>query len=304
MPYATRDGLRLYYEQARDPARPPSCSCTAGAATTRSSSRRSSTSARSASATTYDLRGCGRSDQRDDYEVATLADDLAWLCDELGARQARRRRAQPGRRHRRRARGAPSVLAGRGRRRRPGAVRPAAGVPRGTLGAHRSAPRSDRGRSAADVRRGLFRPSDDLERPRRVAETMCSSARQVAAAMLRATSAGTASRRSRRCDVPLLVVLARTGGSNDPARLAGAEARPPDRRHGRRRALPPARRGRAADADDRAVRAGRAVNRHALVRRPPEPGRRALRAVGRRRRTPSASSCTAGTGVRSTTARS
>ena len=35
------------------------------------------------SVTTYDLRGCGRSDRPEDYEIATLADDLAWLCTEL-----------------------------------------------------------------------------------------------------------------------------------------------------------------------------------------------------------------------------
>jgi pimeloyl-ACP methyl ester carboxylesterase len=35
--------------------------------------------------TTFDLRGCGSSDRREDgYDLPSLADDLAWLCAEIG----------------------------------------------------------------------------------------------------------------------------------------------------------------------------------------------------------------------------
>jgi hypothetical protein len=65
---------------------------------------------------------------------------------------------------------------------------------------------------------GLFQPGDDLVRAGQVAVTMCTPTREVASAMLEGYMRwdGTA---LTRCAVPLLVVLARTGGSDDPVRL-------------------------------------------------------------------------------------
>ena len=66
---------------------------------------------------------------------------------------------------------------------------------------------------------GMFRPTDDLVRAQRISETMCAVPRGIAAAMLSGYLRWDGKAALARCDVPLLVLLSTTGGSNDPSRL-------------------------------------------------------------------------------------
>src|SRR5687767_13342893 len=84
MPYTERDRPRLYYEQAGSGAHPFvfvhgwCCDSTFFAP-------QYDHFKASHSVTTLDLRGCGKSDRPEDgYDIPTLADDVASLCDELG----------------------------------------------------------------------------------------------------------------------------------------------------------------------------------------------------------------------------
>ena len=65
----------------------------------------------------------------------------------------------------------------------------------------------------------LLLPTDDLERGDRIIETMCSVPPSIAAAALRGLLEWDGVAALERCDVPLLVLLSKVGGSNDPARL-------------------------------------------------------------------------------------
>ena len=83
MAYATRDGVRMYYEQAGEGA--PAFVFVHGWCCDHTFFEpQYEHFGALGNVTTYDLRGCGRSDRPEDYEVATLADDLARLCEELG----------------------------------------------------------------------------------------------------------------------------------------------------------------------------------------------------------------------------
>jgi pimeloyl-ACP methyl ester carboxylesterase len=79
------------------------------------------------------------------------------------------------------------------------------------------------GPDGAAVRRafvqGLFLPTDDAERRRRIVETMCAVPPEVAVSVIRGVVGWNGTGALLMCVVPLLVVLARTGGSNDPSRL-------------------------------------------------------------------------------------
>lgn len=218
MPYATRDGLRLYYEHSGSGS--PAFVFVPGWCCDHTLFEPQVVHfGASSSVTSYDPRGCGRSDHGDDYDIVTLADDLAWLCDELalerpvivghslggviGLELAARHRSLPG-----------AVIAVD-----PGPFDPLPAFREGISGliVRLVDPSADDPRP--DFVRGLFLPGDDLERARRVEETMCTPTREVAAAMLESYLRWDGIAALSRCDVPLLVVLARTGGSNDPARL-------------------------------------------------------------------------------------
>ena len=218
MPHATRDDLSLYYEQAGsgDPAfvfvHGWCCDHTFFEpqyehfqATSR--------------VLTYDLRGCGQSDRpADGYGVPTLADDLAWLCDALGISKpivvghslggligldlAARRPSLPA-----------AIVAVD-----PGPIDP---LPQSRSALSSLAEQLEQADDdpRADYVAGLLLPTDDLDRGDRIIETMCSVPPSIAAAVLRGYLEWEGVATLERCDVPLLILLSKTGGSNDPARL-------------------------------------------------------------------------------------
>ena len=168
---------------------------------------------------TYDQRGCGRSDRPDDgYEIATLADDLAWLCEALeisdpivvghslggliGLDLAVRHPSLPA-----------AIVAVD-----PGPIDP---LPqsRSALGSLAETLEKADDDPRLDYVAGLLLPTDDLDRGDRIIETMCSVPRSIAAAILRGFLEWDGVTAFERCDVPLLVLLSKVGGSNDPARL-------------------------------------------------------------------------------------
>ena len=219
MPHATRDGLSLYYERAGVGAR--DFVFVHGWCCDHSFFQpQFDHFARSASVTTLDLRGCGASDRSDDgYAVATLASDVAGLCaalhldkpilvgHSLGGAIAVELAAT-----------APSLVSAVVAV-DPGPIDP---LPQSrsaltALAERLESPDGDDPR--LEYVAGLFLPTDDAERRRRTVETMSSVPRGIAAASLRGLLDWDGVSALRRCDVPLLVLLASTGGSNDPPRL-------------------------------------------------------------------------------------
>jgi len=84
MPYARRDDLSLFYEQAGS-GDPPLLFVHGWCCDHTFFKPQFDHFKSSHTVTTLDLRGCGESDRTEDgYDVPTLADDVAWLCGELG----------------------------------------------------------------------------------------------------------------------------------------------------------------------------------------------------------------------------
>jgi pimeloyl-ACP methyl ester carboxylesterase len=84
MPHARREDVGLYYEQAGR-GDPPLVFVHGWCCANTFFQPQFKHFQSSHAVTTFDLRGCGSSDQPEDgYDIPSLADDLAWLCDELG----------------------------------------------------------------------------------------------------------------------------------------------------------------------------------------------------------------------------
>jgi pimeloyl-ACP methyl ester carboxylesterase len=170
--------------------------------------------------TTLDLRGCGSSDQSEHgYDIPSLADDVAWLCRELKLSKpivvghslggmiaielAARYPSLPA-----------AVVADD-----PGAIDPLPAAPK----VYEALATQIEGPEGATVRRayieGLFLVSDDANRRQRIAETMCSVPQRIAAAVLRGIVAWNGVGALLLCNVPILVLLSDSGGSNAPDRL-------------------------------------------------------------------------------------
>jgi pimeloyl-ACP methyl ester carboxylesterase len=219
MGYATRDGVRLYYEQGGDGEQDLvfvhgwCCDHTFFAPQVehfRASHR----------TMTLDLRGCGDSDVPDDgYDVPTLADDVAWLCREVGATNpvivghslggsiavelAARSPTLPA---------AIVALDPGPMHSTPEAQRVYSGLAEQLEGPEGDAVRETWVRGDVDM-------MDDREQARRILETMCSVPLPVAAAVIRGTVEWNGLAALAMCQAALLVVLTEPRGSNAPDRL-------------------------------------------------------------------------------------
>src|SRR2546423_986627 len=86
MPYAERDGLKLYYE--RDGSGPELVFVPGWCCDHTFFAPQVDYFKRMHTVTALALRGCGRSDvPPDGYDIPSLADDVAWFCAEVGIEQ-------------------------------------------------------------------------------------------------------------------------------------------------------------------------------------------------------------------------
>lgn len=221
MPYAKRDGLSLYYQQAGSGG-PPMVFVHGWCCDHTFFHPQFDHFQASHEVTTLDLRGHGRSDRPEDgYDHPTLADDVAWLCREVGIAKpvlvghswggliaielAARYPSLPS-----------AVVAVD-----PGPINP---TPQARCVFEAFATQLE-GPDGAAVRRawvegkGMFLASDDAGRRHRIVETMCSVPLSVAAKVIRGTIAWNGVGALLLCQVPLLIVLSHPGGSNAPDRL-------------------------------------------------------------------------------------
>jgi len=224
MPYARRSDLTLYFEQEGEGD--PSLLFVHGWCCDHSFFEPQFEHFKSTcTVTTLDLRGCGSSSRPEGgYDIPGLADDVKWLCGELGV-------VHP-------------VVIGHGlggmigiesAARHPTLPRAIVGVDPGPIN---PTPESQQtfegfvaemeGPSGEDVRRAWVEAtagptvSDDLRR--RVVDTMCSVPLSVAIAVIRGVVEWNGVAALGMCDVPVAVLQSATGGDNDPSRLVPLKA--------------------------------------------------------------------------------
>lgn len=170
--------------------------------------------------TAPDLRGCGQSDRpADGYEVTTFADDLAWLCTEIGL-------SSP-------------IVVGHSlggniaielTARHPSLALAVVALDPGPIDATPQVRQIFEG--FADELEGPdgeavlrawiepdFSPAADPELKRRVLDTMCAAPPANAAAVIRGAIAWNGVAALAMCEVPLLVLRSGPGGNNTPERL-------------------------------------------------------------------------------------
>lgn len=219
MPYAARNGTRLYFEQAG--RGDPPMVFVHGWCCDRTFFEPQFDRFKAAHAvTTLDLRGHGKSDVAPDgYDITTLADDVAWLCTELGISKPVVVGHSLG-----------GMIAIELAARYPSLPSAIVGVDPGPIdalpqardlytafAAQMQGPNSDAVRRA--YVESLFLTTDDTERKRRIVDTMCSTPLEVAVKVMRGVMAWNGVGALLLCRVPLLVLRAYPGGSNAPARL-------------------------------------------------------------------------------------
>ena len=219
MPYARRDELSLFFEQ-EGTGEPPLVFVHGWSCDHRFFQPQFEHFKSSRTVMSLDLRGCGDTDATEDgYDIPTLADDVAWLCGELGI-------SKP-------------VVAGHSlggmiaielAARHPALPRAVIGVDPGSINPLPEVQTFFEG-FAADlegsdgeaVRRAYVEKvvgtTDDAGRDRRIVETMCSVPLSVAAALIRGVVDWNGVAALKLCSVPALVLRAEPTGSNVPERL-------------------------------------------------------------------------------------
>ena len=219
MPRARRDDLSLYYEQAG--RGDPPLIFVHGWCCDHSFFKPQFEHFRSSHAvTTFDLRGCGSSYRPEDgYDLPSLADDLAWLCAEIGISRpvvighslgamiaielAARHPSLPS-----------AVVADD-----PGPINPSPEI----RSIYEGFAMELAGPDGKAVRRAWVEDgvgtTADAEQRRWIVETMCSVPLSVAAAGIRGAVAWNGVAALALCMVPLLVLSSAPYESNDPARL-------------------------------------------------------------------------------------
>ena len=219
LPHVKRDGLSLFYEQEGS-GDPPLVFIHGWCCDHTFFQPQFAYFKAAHTVTALDLRGCGRSDRpAGGYDIPTLADDVAWLCRELRLAKpvvighslggmiaielAARYPSLPA-----------AVVADD-----PGAIDPLPVAPKvyEGLATQIEGPDGDMVRRA--YIEGMFLASEDIDRRRWIADTMCSVPPSIAAAVLRGVVAWNGVGALLLCNVPVLVLLSDSGGSNAPDRL-------------------------------------------------------------------------------------
>ena len=223
MPYAQREGLRLYYErdgQGDELLFVPGWCCDH-----RFFAPQFDYFKRTHAVTVMSLRGCGRSSATaDGYEIASLADDVAWFCARIGVVRpvvighslGGMIGVELGARHPQLARALVAVD--------PGPIHPTE-VARRVYGGF-----ADflAGPTAEQVRRAWVEdavgPTADRELRSLIVNTMCAVPIPVARAFIDGVVSWNGVAALVMCAMPLLVLSSGPGGSNDPARLQELKA--------------------------------------------------------------------------------
>lgn len=224
MPYATRDGLDLFYERAGD-GEPPILFVHGWCCDHTFFQPQFDHFKSSHTVVALDLRGCGQSGRPEDgYDIPSLANDLAWFIEEVGVSRpvvighslgamiaielAATRPSVP-----------LAVIADD-----PGPIDPLPET-RKIFEAFEADLFGPNGESARRtwVEDGVG-PTMDDERRRWVVETMCAVPLDVAAAVIRGVNAWDGASALARCSAPSLVLRSAMVGSNVPARLLPLKA--------------------------------------------------------------------------------
>lgn len=219
MPRAERDGLALFYE--RDGTGEPPLLFVHGWCCDYTFFEPQFDHFKSAhTVVAMDLRGCGSSDRPEiGYDIPTLADDVAWLVGELGiSRPVVVGHSLGGMIAIELAARHPSVplaLVADD----PGPIDPLPETRRAFEGFASDLATHDGEAARRAWVEETAAPTNDADRRRWIVETMCGVPLSVAAACIRGINDWDGVAALKRCNVPLLVLLSRTGGSNAPERL-------------------------------------------------------------------------------------
>ncbi len=217
MPYAERDGLRLYYERAG--AGTPELLFVPGWCCDHTWFQpQFDHFSHTHAVTAIDLRGVGRSGAPGDgYTIPDFADDLVWFCDEVGIEKPVVAGHSLG-----------GMIAVELAARYPSLLRAVVLVDPGpidplptTVHVFEALAEQLAGPGGEDVRRAYVSDlgAHDDELARRIVDSMCAVPLPIATAVIRGVTAWNGAGALALCTVPTLLLRAAPGGSNDPSRL-------------------------------------------------------------------------------------